>query len=229
MEGAQNPRYQSLSRRERPGESAAEAAAGPHPRAGRSAPRVDCQTAAALCRAALSSRQTRGCIGRKLRLSGAAAPARDDPEPAQTRAASGSWSGWPTRVTPRGCRRCYAAGIGSGRGRFLANGSRAASATPPPSGAFTLQRMRRRWGSCSRDGRIVLNTLGAPENCIDYVIVHELCHTVQHNRSRAFYDLLRRACPTGGSGNSGLAATRAFWNLGRDGARERGTLLRLRR
>jgi predicted metal-dependent hydrolase len=34
-------------------------------------------------------------------------------------------------------------------------------------GAFTLRRMRRRWGSCSQDGRIVLNTqlVGAPEDC----------------------------------------------------------------
>jgi predicted metal-dependent hydrolase len=65
------------------------------------------------------------------------------------------------------------------------------------SGAFTLRRMRRRWGSCSRDGRIVLNTqlVGAPESCIDYVIVHELCHTVQHNHSRAFYDLLEACLP----------------------------------
>lgn len=65
------------------------------------------------------------------------------------------------------------------------------------SGAFTLRRMRRRWGSCSQDGRIVLNTqlVGAPESCIDYVIVHELCHTVQHNHSRAFYDLLAVCLP----------------------------------
>lgn len=65
------------------------------------------------------------------------------------------------------------------------------------SGAFTLRRMRRRWGSCSQDGRIVLNTqlVGAPESCIDYVIVHELCHTVQHNHSRAFYDLLAACLP----------------------------------
>jgi len=65
------------------------------------------------------------------------------------------------------------------------------------SGAFTLRRMRRRWGSCSRDGRIVLNTqlVGAPERCIDYVIVHELCHTVHHNHSHAFYNLLSACLP----------------------------------
>jgi predicted metal-dependent hydrolase len=64
-------------------------------------------------------------------------------------------------------------------------------------GGFTLRRMRKRWGSCSRDGRILLNTqlVGAPQACIDYVIVHELCHVVQHNHSAAFYALLSDCMP----------------------------------
>ena len=61
-------------------------------------------------------------------------------------------------------------------------------------GDFTQRRMKKRWGSCSKDGRILLNTqlVGAPKTCIDYVIVHELCHVVHHNHSKAFYDLLGR-------------------------------------
>ncbi len=64
-------------------------------------------------------------------------------------------------------------------------------------GGFTLRRMRKRWGSCSRDGRILLNTqlVGAPKTCIDYVIVHELCHVVHHNHSPAFYTLLSACMP----------------------------------
>ena len=64
-------------------------------------------------------------------------------------------------------------------------------------GGFTLRRMKRRWGSCSRDGRILLNTqlVGAPVACIDYVIIHELCHVVQHNHSGAFYHLLGTCLP----------------------------------
>lgn len=64
-------------------------------------------------------------------------------------------------------------------------------------GGFTLRRMKRRWGSCSRDGRILLNTqlVGAPVGCIDYVIIHELCHVVQHNHSAAFYHLLSTCLP----------------------------------
>ena len=65
------------------------------------------------------------------------------------------------------------------------------------SGAFELRRMRKRWGSCSVDGRILLNTqlVGAPLACIDYVIIHELCHVIQHNHSQAFYDLLSACLP----------------------------------
>lgn len=64
-------------------------------------------------------------------------------------------------------------------------------------GGFTLRRMQKRWGSCSRDGRILLNTqlVGAPKSCIDYVIVHELCHVVHHNHSAAFYALLGACLP----------------------------------
>ena len=64
-------------------------------------------------------------------------------------------------------------------------------------GDFTLRLMRKRWGSCSKDGRILLNTqlVGTPKSCIDYVIVHELCHVVHHNHSKAFYDLLGRCLP----------------------------------
>lgn len=60
-----------------------------------------------------------------------------------------------------------------------------------------LRRMRSRWGSCSADGRICLNThlIKAKQCCIDYVIVHELCHLQEFNHSPRFYALMAEAMP----------------------------------
>lgn len=57
---------------------------------------------------------------------------------------------------------------------------------------FQLRFMSKRWGSCTNQGNIILNSelIAAPKDCIDYVIVHELCHLKEHNHSQAFYKLL---------------------------------------
>lgn len=57
--------------------------------------------------------------------------------------------------------------------------------------------MKTRWGSCSRAGVIRLNLrlIQAPRACIDYVIIHELCHLQEHNHSKRYYALLDRALP----------------------------------
>lgn len=60
-----------------------------------------------------------------------------------------------------------------------------------------LRAMRSRWGSCSAKGKIALNIhlVKAPLICIDYVILHELCHIAEHNHSQKFYRLLDKVCP----------------------------------
>ena len=57
--------------------------------------------------------------------------------------------------------------------------------------------LRARWGSWSSARGILLNThlLKAPPECIDYVLLHELCHTVHPDHGRGFYSLLESVLP----------------------------------
>lgn len=62
---------------------------------------------------------------------------------------------------------------------------------------FCVRRMARRWGSCSPTGLITLNPelVRAPRACIEYVIVHELCHRKALNHGPRFRRLLARVLP----------------------------------
>lgn len=58
--------------------------------------------------------------------------------------------------------------------------------------------MKSRWGSCyHKKGVIILNSklIFAPEICIEYVILHELCHFKIQNHSKSFYNLLSGLMP----------------------------------
>ena len=60
-----------------------------------------------------------------------------------------------------------------------------------------LRRMTKRWGSCSKAGEILLNTnlVKAPLYCIDYVIMHEICHLKVHTHNNRYYNLLSKYMP----------------------------------
>lgn len=62
---------------------------------------------------------------------------------------------------------------------------------------LNIKHMRGRWGSCSSRREITLNPelVAATPECIDYVIVHELCHLREHNHSPRFYRLMSMAMP----------------------------------
>lgn len=57
--------------------------------------------------------------------------------------------------------------------------------------------MQKRWGSCTKSGKIILNTelIKAPKGSIEYVVIHELCHLVHYNHNKDFYDLQNRLSP----------------------------------
>ncbi len=60
-----------------------------------------------------------------------------------------------------------------------------------------IQKMTNRWGSCSKSGRIILNLelIKAPKECIDYVIMHELCHLPEQHHGPRFWRLLEKLMP----------------------------------
>lgn len=65
-------------------------------------------------------------------------------------------------------------------------------------GAVTVRNARTRWGSCSArdDISLSIHLMKLPDELIDYVIIHELCHTIHKNHGPKFHKLLDRL--TGG-------------------------------
>ena len=60
-----------------------------------------------------------------------------------------------------------------------------------------IRDMKTRWGSLSKGGILTLNIklIAAPKECIEYVVVHELCHLKHVNHDNAFYRLLETRMP----------------------------------
>lgn len=60
-----------------------------------------------------------------------------------------------------------------------------------------IRHMKRRWGSFLSNKKIILNPrlIHASKECIDYVIVHELCHFRYKNHNRFFWKLMNEKFP----------------------------------
>lgn len=63
--------------------------------------------------------------------------------------------------------------------------------------SLIIRKLSKRWGSCTKKGNIVLNAdlIKAPIHCIDYVLIHEVCHLKYHHHGPQFWSLLNKYCP----------------------------------
>lgn len=62
---------------------------------------------------------------------------------------------------------------------------------------ISVRNMRSRWGSLSPTGLMTLNSrlIQAPRLCIEYVIMHELCHLIHRDHNAKFFALLGQLMP----------------------------------
>ena len=63
--------------------------------------------------------------------------------------------------------------------------------------SMKIRDYKARWGSCSNKGLVQFNwkIIIAPNNAVDYVVVHELCHLIEHNHSANFWKLVKAVMP----------------------------------
>ena len=63
--------------------------------------------------------------------------------------------------------------------------------------SISVQSYKSRWGSCSIKGDLTFNwkIILAPHRIVDYVVVHELCHLLEHNHSPRFWKSVERHVP----------------------------------
>ncbi len=73
-----------------------------------------------------------------------------------------------------------------------------------------IKNAKTRWGSCSYRNNINLNLHLArlDSDLVDYVILHELCHTIEKNHSARFWALLHKHLPDATERRKRLKAVR---------------------
>ena len=60
-----------------------------------------------------------------------------------------------------------------------------------------FQEMPTRWGSCTVKNKLIFNPrlIHVPRRCIEYVIMHELCHLIHKHHNKDFFDFLTLKMP----------------------------------
>jgi predicted metal-dependent hydrolase len=94
-------------------------------------------------------------------------------------------------------------GLSEGDGRTLVAQRAAEIATREAAAlAVTFKRIvvrdqRTRWGSCSTTGTLSFNwrLALAPPGVLDYIVVHEICHLLEHNHGPRFWALVQERRP----------------------------------
>lgn len=63
--------------------------------------------------------------------------------------------------------------------------------------AATVNNNKTRWGVCDSNGNIAINwrAIFLPPNLLDYIIVHELCHLLEFNHTKAFWEIVGKVIP----------------------------------
>lgn len=64
-------------------------------------------------------------------------------------------------------------------------------------GTVSVKNFKSRWGSCYISGDITYNwrIIMAPQPIVDYVVVHELCHRLEHNHSPRYWRHVQNIIP----------------------------------
>jgi len=60
-----------------------------------------------------------------------------------------------------------------------------------------VKEQKKRWGSCTSKKHVLFNwrCIMAPIDIVDYIVVHEMCHLIQMNHSKAFWGLVESILP----------------------------------